>query len=216
MRQCGPSRGACWHKLALPGKGLRLVLTLVKPIDLEKTPFDVLEARIRTTSAALRESASLLSEAHREEILVREVEGGLVDVLGLDEISDLLDHDIDSGEILGLLADYNFARLRPQKLCEVVLEESIVPAGVPVLLTEAEVKLKGEKWTIHKNDADPFPSSPHAHNYEQGLKMDLRTGDLYQRNARVACGRVEKKYLLKLRDLVEHKNATIALPPLAI
>ncbi len=39
---------------------------------------------------------------------------------------------------------------------------------------------------VHKNDADPLPSSPHAHNYEQCLKMHLGTGDLYQRKERVA------------------------------
>src|SRR5260370_13521319 len=52
-------------------------------------------------------------------------------------------------------------------LCEVVLEKSIVPVGVPMSLTEAEVKLDGEKWTVHKYDADPFPSNPHAHCYAQ-------------------------------------------------
>ncbi len=76
-------------------------------------------------------------------ITVREIEGALVDVLGLDEIADILDRDIDSAQILELLGSYNFARLRPEKLGEIVLAESIIPAGVPVLLTEAEVKLKG-------------------------------------------------------------------------
>jgi hypothetical protein len=129
-------------------------------------------------------------------------------------ITDILDRDIDSGEILTLLADYNFARLRPEKVCEIVLAESILPDGWPLLLREAQVKLRGEIWSVHKTDADPFPSNPHAHNYERSLKLHLGNGDLYLRRERKPCGHMERKNLMKLRDLVVQKNATITLPPL--
>src|SRR5207237_6227170 len=46
--------------------------------------------------------------------------------------------------------------------------------GIPILLTEAQVKLQGEIWIVHKNDADPFPSNPHAHNYRERLKYRKR------------------------------------------
>jgi hypothetical protein len=137
-------------------------------------------------------------------------------VLRLDEIFDLLDRDIDSTRILALLADLDFARLRPETLCEIVQDESIVPASVPLYLTEAEVKMRGEKWTINKYDADPFPSNPHAHNYAQDLKLHLGNGDLYQHKKKLSCGRMPKKHLIELRDLVMQKNTTIALPPLAV
>ena len=187
---------------------------MAKPIDLEKTSFEVIENRIRRTGVAFTESASALSEARRDAITVREIERALVDVLGLEEIADILERDISSQEILGLLADYNFVRLRPVKLGEIVLAESIIPPGVPISLTEAEVKLKGEKWVVHKNDADPFPSSPHAHNYENRLKMDLRTGDLYQGKSRVPCARMGKAQLIEFRHRLAQKNASIHLPPL--
>jgi hypothetical protein len=157
-----------------------------------------------------------LSEAHHRNISIGEVEAALVDAMGLDEIGDLLDRDIDSHLILRLLTGYNFVALHPEKLCEIKLSESIIPAGVPICLSEAEVKLKGERWVVHKNDADPFPSNPHAHNYEQRLKMDLRTGDLYQRKARTPCGRVRRPFLVELRERVTQKNATIMLPPLVV
>jgi hypothetical protein len=189
---------------------------LEKSVNLEKAPFEILEARIRITRVALRESASALRDARTDQITVREIERALVDVLDLDEIADVLDRDIDKSSILELLADYNFARLRPQELGEVVLEESIIPPGVPVLLTEAEVKLKGEIWVVHKNDADPFPSSPHAHNYEKSLKMDLGTGDLYQRKERVPCGRMKKTVLVEFRERLIRQNSSIPLPPLAV
>ena len=45
-----------------------------------------------------------------------------------------------------------------------------------------KVKVKGECWIIHKNDRDPFPSNPHAHNYDSfaAYGLDLGTGRLYQ------------------------------------
>ncbi len=30
-------------------------------------------------------------------------------------------------------------------------------------IEEADVAIDDEKWRIHKSDADPFPSNPHAH-----------------------------------------------------
>jgi len=167
---------------------------LAKSFNLDKTPFEVLDKRITNTKIALDESSEALSAARGETITRRDVENGLIAVLGLDEIFDLLDRDIDSAEVLSLLSDCDFARLRTERLCEIVLDESIIPAGVSLFLTEAEVKLKGEVWTVHRCDADPFPSNPHAHNYARALKLHLGNGDLYQRKDRVSCGRMEKKH----------------------
>jgi hypothetical protein len=151
---------------------------LAKPFDLDKTAFDVLNTRLTKTNAALGEASQTLSAARGETISRRDVETGLVAVLSLDEIVDLLDRDIDAEQILSLLSDYDFARFRPEALCDITLQEPIIPDGVPVCLTEAEVKVRVEKWTVHKYDADPFPSNPHAHNYAQRLKLHLENGDL--------------------------------------
>jgi hypothetical protein len=189
---------------------------MVKLIDLDKTPFEVIDRRLTATRIAIEESASSLSNSRGEVVTGRDIENGLISVLGLDEIFGLLDRDIDSTQILSLLTDCNFSRLRPNVLCEIPFEESIMPEDFPLLLTEAKVKFKGEIWSIHKTDADPFPSNPHAHNYERQLKMDLRNGDLYSRKERRACGQIDRKNLVKLRDLVGQKNATILLPRLEI
>jgi hypothetical protein len=93
---------------------------LAKPIDLEKTPFDVIDTRIRTTGTALRESARALSLARMDAVTVGDVERALVDVLQLDEIFDLLQRDIDGEMIVTLLRDYDFTS-RPERLCEVEL-----------------------------------------------------------------------------------------------
>lgn len=64
-------------------------------------------------------------------------------------------------------------------LAEIELEVSPIPDGVYRHLDEVTIKRDGCIWRIHKNDADPFPSNPHAHNVESGLKLDLSTGALY-------------------------------------
>jgi hypothetical protein len=53
-------------------------------------------------------------------------------------------------------------------------------------------------------------------NYAQDLKLHLGNGDLYQHKDRLSYRRTEKKNLVRLRDLVLQKNATITLPPLAV
>lgn len=187
-----------------------------KPFDLELTPFEVLDRRITLLNRSLDECSAAFTASRGDTITRRDIEQGLVAVLGLDEIFDLLHRDITTEEILSVLRDCDFARLRHERLCDIVLDESIIPAGVPICLAEAQVKLRGEKWTVHKYDTDPFPSNPHAHNYAQDLKLHLGNGDLYQHKSKLSCGRMEKKHLLRLRDLVLQKNATITLPPLTI
>jgi hypothetical protein len=177
---------------------------------------DVLETRLCNLKLALRESASTISRERGDTVSVGEIERGLVEVLDLDQIADILNRDIDAQAIQSLLDGYDFARLRPEKLCEIVLEESIVPEGVPIFLSEAEIKLKGEIWVIHKNDADPFPSNPHAHNYQQRLKMHLGNGDLYMHRDKQPCRRLRKSVFLEFRERVMQRTSSIVLPPLAL
>lgn len=66
---------------------------------------------------------------------------------------------------------------------------------------EQRVKVNNRIWTIHAHDDDPFPSSPHAHNYEAGLKLDLRSGDVYERAKRVS--RLSKKEMLRIKSGVK-------------
>jgi len=66
-------------------------------------------------------------------------------------------------------------------LGEVELDTSPIPDRCIRELREATIRKDGCVWRIHKNDADPFPSNPHAHNVESGLKLNLETGELYLR-----------------------------------
>lgn len=188
-----------------------------KIFDLEQTPFEVLDQRYSRLNRSLDVCTETFTAARGETITRRDIENGLVAVLHLDEICDLLHRDITAEEILAMLADVDFPRLRSVLLCEISLDESVLPDDLPLHLLEAEVKLDGTKWTIHKYDADPFPSNPHAHNYARNVKLHLGNGLLYfGKERKSSCGQMHKKELVKLRGLVQQRNATIMLPDLTL
>jgi len=61
---------------------------------------------------------------------------------------------------------------------------------------------------VHKADADPFPSDPHAHCQGYDVKLQLGTGVLYRKHE--AVDTVRWKHLLGLRKLIAYRP----LPPL--
>ena len=48
-------------------------------------------------------------------------------------------------------------------LATIEFDTSPIPNGVMRRMDEVTVKRDGCVWRIHKNDADPYPSNPHAH-----------------------------------------------------
>jgi hypothetical protein len=55
-------------------------------------------------------------------------------------------------------------------LGEIEFEASPIPDGTMRRLDEVTIKRDGCIWRIDRNDADPFPSNPHAHNVESGTQ----------------------------------------------
>ncbi|QNV06448.1 hypothetical protein [Shewanella algae] len=104
-----------------------------------------------------------------------------------------------SEEILQTVKDTKVISSKPIIEEEIILNESIIPDGVMRTFLEEQVKFKGERWIIHKYDADPFPSNPHAHNYEAGLKLHLGNGGLYHGSE--LSGSITCKKLKELRAL---------------
>jgi hypothetical protein len=185
------------------------------PFDLDRTPFEVLDQRYTSVNRSLDVCSQTFSAARGEVITRRDIENGLVAVLELHDIFDLLHRDITTAEMLALLADVDFPPLRLVTLGEISIDESALPSDLPLHLREAEVELNGKKWTIHKYDADPFPSNPHAHNYALNLKLHLGNGLLYfGKERKSSCGQMARKELLTLRSLVQQRN--IALPALTV
>lgn len=123
-------------------------------------------------------------------------------------IGDLWSIQIDYDESLRLLSDFDFNVLQN----EVLTDDSIIPKE-NLIQFKAEIKSKGLVWIIHKYDADPFPSNPHAHELENNIKLDLSTGKCYRNRKHI--------YTLKSKDLLNIRNKVInekgiALPPLIL
>jgi hypothetical protein len=85
-----------------------------------------------------------------------------------------------------------------------------VPAGRFV-----RIKLRGHIWVVHHNDPDPWPSKPHAHDYEQRQKLDLGSGQIFSLPERKLIEKLRMKELVLLRDELSRQQPSLELPALA-
>lgn len=81
---------------------------------------------------------------------------------------------------------------------------------------EKDYRVKGEVWRVHKSDADPFPSSPHAHCISgtgllPGCKLHLGNRKLYK-GAKFIGRWLSKKEFKRLIELVKPKFPKLELP----
>jgi hypothetical protein len=130
-----------------------------------------------------------------------EIQLALCEKLNIESMKavDLLDKDLSSSQMIELLKDYSF--IKPEILGKIEFGESILPEGTPKLLTEQTIKVKGEVWIIHKSDVDPFPSTPHAHNYDSGISLHLGTGEFFKK--RESRGFLACKKLKRVREKIK-------------
>ena len=118
------------------------------------------------------------------------------------EVDELIAKNWSEEEIVSVLRDSKSLRKLPDIEAIVQFDESIIPDGIEKALLEQQIKHKGEIWFVHRHDADPHPSNPHAHNYENNLKLHLGNGDLYMVRRKV--GSIRKKELLAIREKVKN------------
>lgn len=172
---------------------------------------DDISERINDFIAASEQARAVLSKNAGIEIESMDLQMALYEVLQIDPQRhwELLERQLTSVQILEHLKDFNFKKIKPELLGKVELQDSILPDGVPRILTEETIKVKGEIWRIHKNDADSFPSSPHAHNYESGVVLHLGTGEIFKVANRTSLGTIGCKKLLRLRG----ELGSFVLPP---
>lgn len=94
------------------------------------------------------------------------------------------------------------------------ISEWQLPDGRHIL--EEDYRVKGEVWRVHKSDADPYPSNPHAHCVGGtqrfiGCTLHLGTAELY--SGRKPLGRkLEAKQFERLIELIKPKFPEITLP----
>lgn len=172
--------------------------------------YDIEQKLISYITASTR-ALPILSQLHGLELKAIDIQNALCQKLEIDDALPnlLLDKSLTEEQIIELLRDFNFKKFHPEFLTEIELEDGIIPEGTRRLLTEKTVKVRGEVWMVHKNDADPWPSNPHAHNYDAGLTLHLGTGDLFDTNRKLVSN-IGKKKLAAVRN----KLRSISLPPL--
>lgn len=81
---------------------------------------------------------------------------------------------------------------------------------------EKDYRVAGEVWRVHKYDADPFPSRPHAHciagaQRYMGYKLHLGTAELY-RNSEASGRYLSEKQFKRLIELIRPKFPGLTLP----
>ncbi len=126
----------------------------------------------------------------------------------LEWITDVWDIEIEYAEALRLLENFNFECL--YKKIETPL--GIIPKELLVQF-KVRIKSKGQIWIIHKYDADPFPSNPHAHDLINNIKLDLSNGKCYRVKEYIYT--IKRKDLLLIRQKVQ-KETSILLPELLV
>jgi len=123
--------------------------------------------------------------------------------------ADIIFKELDSHAILNIIASNYLSYLKP--LFSISINYTVIPEdSITDNIIKGVVKFRGESWEVHKGDPDIFPSNPHAHNYESGLKLHLGTGDLFKKRRFV--NKIKKKDLLMIRTLIQNKMSTIELP----
>lgn len=164
---------------------------------------DDIEQRLISYIEASRIACGVLSEVRGFEISSLDIQAALAEVLNFPENPPLgvLDQGLDVEKIIGHLINFDFRKFHPEVLAEFIAEEPLIAEGIPRLLTEQTIKVKGEVWRIHKNDVDPFPSAPHAHNYESGVVLHLGSGEMFNNN-RQSIGNIGCKKLLRVRGML--------------
>jgi hypothetical protein len=140
-----------------------------------------------------------------------DVESALMQVFGLDEAVELLNRHLTFSDIVAALSEFNFRGLFPEVVEEIILDGSLIPTETPQHIREVTVRSKGEVWRIHKNDADPWPSNPHAHNLETGLKLHLGTGELFHKRRNTG-----KKISNNNLEIIRSKVRNSKLPRLEV
>ena len=83
-------------------------------------------------------------------------------------------------------------------------------------ILEEDFKVAGEVWRVHKSDADPYPSNPHAHCIAGtkrfvGCKLHLGTAELF--NGNTPLGRfLHQAQFDRLIQLIRPKFPGVTLP----
>lgn len=130
------------------------------------------------------------------------------EIEGLEWGGDVWDLKFNLKDAIAALSRFNFDTLKNP-----IYTDDIIPKHCLFMEKKVRIKNSGRIWVIHKNDADPFPSNPHAHELSENIKLDLTNGKLYRKKKHLDS--ISKNELLNIR----HKFTQVykgKIPELAI
>ena len=141
--------------------------------------------------------AAFFSEKYKKEILREDIFNSLALLLAdkenLEWLGWLEDVDINYDQARELLSGFDFDTLNRT----IQTSDDILPIWC-LFQFRARFKVNNLIWTIHKYDAHPFPSNPHAHELTQNIKLDLSNGNCFR--VRKLIHTLSKKDLLTIRE----------------
>jgi len=140
-----------------------------------------------------------------EKDLIKALVATLEDKYECERFSDCLDKLNNLDEIEFIIDNYDFRQIHNDIYLDLNFDDYLLP-----IEEKQRIKSKGQIWYIHKNDPDPEPSKPHAHNLELNVKIDLSNGKLYRVKKHIDT--LKKRGFLILRKQIEKKG--IELPEL--
>lgn len=84
-------------------------------------------------------------------------------------------------------------------------------------IVEKDYRVGGDVWRVHKNDADPYPSRPHAHciagkERYVGCKLHLGTRQLFTSKNKPMDRFLDEEQFTRLIVLIRPKFPDIVLP----
>lgn len=109
--------------------------------------------------------------------------------------------DYNADDLIKHLQYYRLSHLIALYKIELDLAEEVVFRG------KVRLRINGYRIDIHKNDADPWPSNPHGHIYDQNLKIDLSNGKCYRKRKYV--DKLHEKKLFQIRKICVQKGITL-------
>lgn len=155
---------------------------------------------------------------------------GILSSAGLDFVSgeliwQVLIYELDHADVPHEVIFHNFSEFDIAEIVSGYFQRHGIPVGVVSHdldltgldaheLEKADVKVAGKIWTVHKSDIDPFPSNPHAHNYEEKLKLHLGNGGLYRKTKLL--GSIRSKELIAIREKIKKRLPSLVLPKLEV
>jgi hypothetical protein len=140
-----------------------------------------------------------------------EVLTALMEVLKEPNPENICKRDLSEADLIRALDGYVFDA--PMIIGEVSDPTIEIPGSISRIYSAIN-KVDRSVWEILRNDKDPHPSNPHAHNEIEDITMDLSNGKLYHDGEYVS--QLRKKDVVNFRNRIAEKYPGMELPALKI